>query len=79
MSPVLDLESILRQAATVAGWTRVLHRCAWCNHFFNERGEHHIAVPIADDAVVTTDGLCRACGIRALLDISTRRRRPRAA
>ena len=71
--PVFDLETMLKQAATAAGWSQVLHRCAWCKHFFDARGEHLIAVPIADDAAVTTDGLCRECGTRALVDISSRR------
>jgi hypothetical protein len=69
------LDSLLKVAAE-AEWTRVVQRCAWCGRVANERGQYGVAV-VVDADTVFTDGMCPACGARALASLADRRaRRP---
>ena len=66
-----SLESMLRRASAADNWTRVLHRCAWCKRAFDENGAYTNVVAF-DRSAVATDGMCPACGARALAQIAAR-------
>jgi len=70
---MLELDQLLRRAATPEGWARVVQRCAWCQRVFDERGVRDIFV-VADDVTVVTDGMCPPCGLRALARVGARSR-----
>jgi DNA-directed RNA polymerase subunit RPC12/RpoP len=67
------LDSFLKVVADEPNWARVVHRCAWCGRV-NERGQW-VQRPLAASQV-TTDGMCPACGRRALAQLASRRPRP---
>jgi hypothetical protein len=69
MSP-LTLESELRRAAAEVDWRHVVHRCAWCQRVADARGQYVAAVDL-DESVVITDGMCPACGVRALAKLKS--------
>jgi len=78
---VMDsLDEMLKRAAGADEWTRVVRRCAWCQRVENERGEYTTLVALSPTTVVT-DGMCPACGRRAMADLAARqiRREPVAA
>ena len=78
---VMDsLDEMLKRAADADEWTRVVHRCAWCQRVENERGEYAAFAALSASTVVT-DGMCPACGRRAMADLAARqiRREPVAA
>jgi DNA-directed RNA polymerase subunit RPC12/RpoP len=79
MSP-LTLESELKRAAAEVDWSRVVHRCAWCKRVADAQG-YYVASVGLDEATVMTDGMCPACGVRALAKLTARRlaREPLAA
>jgi len=66
-----SLQSMLRRASAADNWTHILHRCAWCKRLFDEHGAYGNVVAF-DPASVATDGMCPACGARALAQISER-------
>ena len=68
-----SLEERLRRAAAADNWTHVLHRCAWCRRLFDASGAYDTVIPFSATTVVT-DGMCGACGARALTRISERNR-----
>jgi len=68
-----DLESMLSHAATANGWAHVIHRCAWCQHVFDEHGVGDVLVAVDDATVVITDGMCPPCGRRSLVQVAARR------
>jgi hypothetical protein len=73
MDPLdLDLDLMLKRAASADEWTRVVHRCAWCQRVVNERGEY-AAMVVLDASTVVTDGMCPSCGMRAMADLAVRR------
>ena len=71
MSP-LTLESELKRAADEADWSRVVHRCAWCKRVADAQGHYVLAVEL-DESTVITDGMCPACGVRAMAKLTARR------
>jgi len=71
MSP-LTLDSELKRAAEQADWSRVVHRCAWCKRVADAQGEYVLPRELDADTVVT-DGMCPACGTRALALLARRR------
>jgi hypothetical protein len=71
MSPH-TLEFELKRAAAEADWTQVVHRCAWCHRVADTRGEYVVSHELAPDTVVT-DGMCPACGVRAMARVAARR------
>jgi hypothetical protein len=73
-----DLDTLLKRAAEAKNWPNVLHRCAWCNHLFDEHGTCR-AVMAIKPKVVATDGMCERCGANALAAIRARKQTPRAA
>jgi hypothetical protein len=75
-----SLDEMLKHAADADEWTRVVHRCAWCQRVENERGEYTALVALSATTVVT-DGMCPPCGSRAMAELATRhlRRQPLAA
>jgi hypothetical protein len=68
-----DLEALLSRAATASGWVRVVHRCAWCQRVFDERGVGEALALVDAATVVTTDGMCAPCGRRNLALLAARR------
>jgi hypothetical protein len=74
------LDEMLKHAADADAWTRVVHRCAWCQRIENERGEYTTLVALSASTVVT-DGMCPPCGTRAMAELAARqvRRAPLAA
>ncbi len=72
-----DLEAMLRRASEADNWSHVIHRCAWCKRVFDASGACTSVVAL-DNSMVATDGMCPACGARALAQI-THLRHPRAA
>jgi hypothetical protein len=72
------LDPMLRIAATADGWTRVIHRCAWCKCIADDRGEYR-QVGVLGEGTVVTDGICPRCGVRALTELAERRRRDQRA
>jgi hypothetical protein len=75
-----SLDEMLKRAAGADEWTRVVHRCAWCQRVENERGEYVTLIALSASTVVT-DGMCPPCGARAMAQLATRqvRRQPVAA
>jgi hypothetical protein len=73
-STLSELESLLSYAATAEGWAKVVHRCAWCQRIFDERGVYMVAVAL-DRTTVITDGMCPPCGTRGLAQLAGRTRR----
>jgi hypothetical protein len=71
MSPQ-TLESELKRAAAEVDWSHVVHRCAWCKRVADAQGTYVSARDLAPDMVVT-DGMCPACGARAMARIAARR------
>ncbi len=67
-----SLESMLKRAAGADEWTRVVHRCAWCSRTLDVHGDYTDVVSIAP-TVVVTDGMCQACGTKALAQLAARR------
>ena len=67
-----SLNSMLKRAAGADEWTRVVHRCAWCRRTLDKHGEYTDVLNLAP-TVVVTDGMCAACGTRALAQIAARR------
>jgi hypothetical protein len=78
MNMVPDLDAMLRRSTAVDNWSQVIHRCAWCRRVSDENGAYGNIVAI-DTARVATDGMCPACGARALRQIAARRARSVAA
>jgi DNA-directed RNA polymerase subunit RPC12/RpoP len=68
-----SLERMLRVAAVADNWSHVIHRCAWCERSFDRTGAYTNVVA-RSKASLTTDGMCPACGARALAQIGERRR-----
>jgi predicted RNA-binding Zn-ribbon protein involved in translation (DUF1610 family) len=66
------LSAMLKCAADADAWTRVVRRCAWCRRVANEQGEY-AAISVLDPQAVVTDGMCPACGRRALVEVMARR------
>ena len=71
---MIDLDSMLKLAAATDDWTRVVHRCAWCQRFVDQNGEY-TALVVLDATTVVTDGMCTACGMRAMAHLAARRQR----
>ena len=69
-----SLDARLEDAATAAGWTQVVHRCAWCGGVADAYGEYSATRSVSPSAVVT-DGMCPPCGTRALAHLTARRLR----
>jgi len=69
-----SLDSMLKRAASADEWTRVVHRCAWCRRTLDKQGSYTDLVSL-EPTVVVTDGMCAACGNKALAQISARRQR----
>jgi hypothetical protein len=74
-----DLDAILRRAATADGWTRVIHRCAWCQRTYDQRGVTERVVAIDRTTVVVSDGMCPPCGARGLAQLAARKSRAAVA
>ncbi|MBV9577853.1 MAG: hypothetical protein JO057_04605 [Chloroflexi bacterium] len=74
MSP-LTLETELKRAAAQVDWNHIVHRCAWCKRVADAQGEYVSPRKLValDDDVVATDGMCPACGARALAVLDARR------
>ena len=68
-----DLEEMLRSASAAENWSHVIHRCAWCKRVFDADGVCSSIVPF-DETTVATDGMCPACGARAMGQIRARHR-----
>jgi hypothetical protein len=69
---VNSLEDLLRTAAQSTDWQReVVHRCAWCQHIMSADRTPQRVVALAAGTVVT-DGMCNACGTRALAELQRR-------
>src|SRR5262245_36610536 len=68
------LEAMLKLATVADNWRYVIRRCAWCKRIFDERGAYTTIVAF-NASTVTTDGMCAACGRRALAQIAARRGR----
>jgi hypothetical protein len=66
------LDDMLKRAADVDGWTQVVRRCAWCGRTIDAQGEH-VAVALRPGDSVVTDGMCAACGTKALAHLASRR------
>jgi hypothetical protein len=64
----------LRLAAREGNWGLVIHRCACCRRVFDEHGAYGSVIAF-DASTVATDGMCPACGARALEQIARRRGR----
>ena len=72
-----SLDVLLKQAARAADWRQaVVHRCAWCGRVAKRDGDG--ATLHAKLTIVTTDGMCEACGRKAMADLIARRARRRA-
>jgi hypothetical protein len=63
---------MLKRAASADAWTHVIHRCAWCQRVVDTNGEY-TSLASLDPSVVVTDGMCPACGSRALAHLALRR------
>jgi hypothetical protein len=72
MNAVPDLEVMLQRATAADNWSQVIHRCAWCRRVFDENGAYGNVVALHTGSVAT-DGMCPACGARALRQIAARR------
>jgi hypothetical protein len=79
MPDTSDLETLLSHAATPDGWTRVIHRCAWCQRVYDEQGVGERLLAIDRMTVVVTDGMCPPCGTRTLAQLAARRSRTSVA
>ena len=69
------LEAMLKLATLADNWRQVIHRCAWCKRMFDERSGACTTFVAFGASTVTTDGMCAACGRRALAQIAGRRGR----
>jgi hypothetical protein len=67
-----SLDSMLKRAASADEWTRVIHRCAWCRRTLDPQGSYTDLASL-ESTVVVTDGMCAACGTKALAEIAARR------
>jgi hypothetical protein len=66
-----SLDSMLKRAAGADEWTTVVHRCAWCRRTLDPHGSYTDLVSL-EPTVVVTDGMCAACGTKALAQIAAR-------
>ncbi len=66
------LDEMLKRAARADGWTKVVHRCAWCRRRINAPGSEAELTSL-EPTVVVTDGMCPTCGSKALAAIAHRR------
>jgi hypothetical protein len=71
-SAVDSLHVMLKRAASAEAWTHVAHRCAWCQRVVDADGQY-TDVGCLDASTVVTDGMCPACGTRALAELALRR------
>ncbi len=71
-APGQSLEARLQQAAVADNWRNIVHRCAWCERAFDERGAY-LTVIALDSMMVATDGMCPACATSALAQIARRK------
>jgi hypothetical protein len=69
-----SLDEMLKHAADADEWTRVVHRCAWCQRVENARGEYTNLAALSPTTVVT-DGMCPPCGTRAMAELALRSQR----
>jgi hypothetical protein len=69
-----SLDAMLKRAASADAWTRVVHRCAWCQRVVDGQG-NYAPIVVLDPTTVVTDGMCAECGTRALAELATRQRR----